>query len=68
MVAWDWVAGTKAMGVVGPPRCREGVVERGEMLGDFDEALLPSYGVTVFAQEIRAITLLRKIVRRPDNG
>jgi len=37
MVAWDWVAGTKVVGVVGPPMCREGVVERGEMLGDFDE-------------------------------
>ena len=37
MVARDWVAGTKAVAVVAPPRCREGVVEKGEMLGDFDE-------------------------------
>jgi hypothetical protein len=31
-------------------------------------ALLPSYGVAVFAQGIRTMTLLRKMVRRPDNG
>lgn len=37
MVAWDWVAGMKAVAVVGPPRCMEGVVERGEMFEDFDE-------------------------------
>ena len=29
--------GTKSGGSCWPPRCREGVVERGEMLGDFDE-------------------------------
>jgi hypothetical protein len=37
VVAWDWVTGTEAGVVVGLPRCRNGVVERGEMLGDFDE-------------------------------
>jgi len=62
------MAGTKAMAVVGPPRCREGVVERGELRGEFDEPLLPSYGVTVFAQRIRTIMLLIKIGRRPENG
>jgi len=64
MVARDWVAGTKAVAVVAPPRCREGVVEKGEMLGDFDE---PSDGVAVFAQGVRTVALLRKMVRRPDN-
>jgi hypothetical protein len=37
MVAWNWVAGTKGVAVVKPPRCSEGVVERGMMLGDVDE-------------------------------
>ena len=67
MVTRSWVGGAKVVAVVGPLRCREGVVERGEMLGDFDE---PFYHRMVLqsSPRIRTMTLLRKKVRRPDNG
>jgi hypothetical protein len=38
MAAWDWVAGTEPVAAVEPLRYREEVVEREEVLGDFDKS------------------------------